>query len=168
MGKAVIEIVCEVCGAKSTRRKDNVDSAKKKFGHVVCSISCATSLRAKNPKREKTTIEFIKSCAAQRSTGCLEWQKSKDKYGYGRVSCRDLFGRRPALAHRVMYTLVFGKIPDGMCVCHSCDNRLCIEPTHLWLGTISENNMDMVKKGRNVTRKKGDSKKHSSKSVKQT
>jgi hypothetical protein len=48
----------------------------------------------------------------------------------------------------VMYKKYKGKIKKGLCVLHTCDNRLCINPSHLWLGTIRDNNIDMHDKGR--------------------
>ncbi len=71
------------------------------------------------------------------------------KEGYGIVyigSSRKDY--KTTKAHRFSYELYKGKIPKGMLVCHSCDNRGCVNPDHLWLGIIQENNQDMIKKNR--------------------
>jgi hypothetical protein len=51
-------------------------------------------------------------------------------------------------AHRYSWLIHKGAIPTGMCVLHSCDNRRCVNPNHLWLGTRKENNEDRTQKGR--------------------
>ena len=78
--------------------------------------------------------------------GCWEWIGGKNNIGYGMF--RD--GDKMRTAHRVSYELFNNtKIPKYMCVCHTCDNPLCINPNHLWLGTRQDNYKDMVNKGRN-------------------
>jgi hypothetical protein len=78
------------------------------------------------------------------TSGCWIWEGTRDPGGYGRI--RD--GRRYRLAHRVAWELAFGPIPDGFAVCHRCDNRACINLTHLFLGTLTDNNRDRMRKGR--------------------
>lgn len=77
--------------------------------------------------------------------GCWEWQGARDSKGYGRVS----YLGRPQTVSRVAWELVNGPIPDGMEVCHTCDNPPCINPAHLWIGTRSDNQRDSVNKKRN-------------------
>jgi len=77
---------------------------------------------------------------------CWEWVGCVGKRGYGVIS-RNCATRT---AHRVSYEINIGIIPAGMCVCHKCDNKLCVNPDHLWLGTLQDNIADMIKKGRNA------------------
>jgi hypothetical protein len=72
-------------------------------------------------------------------TGALAW-------GYGKVHMENGMER----AHRVSYRIVHGDIPEGLCVCHTCDVRNCVNPSHLFLGTRKDNQQDMMRKGRST------------------
>lgn len=75
---------------------------------------------------------------------CWEWTGSRMPSGYGRIA----FNGRQEYTHRLAYELTNGPIPDGMCVCHTCDNPPCCNPAHLWLGTMTDNIADRHAKGR--------------------
>ncbi len=84
-----------------------------------------------------------------RNEGCWIWQGTYSSYGYGTLNVR--FASRKSLhryAHRLVYEIMYGSIPPGMFVCHTCDNPPCCNPDHLFLGTCRDNVDDMVNKGR--------------------
>lgn len=82
--------------------------------------------------------------------GCWEWTAHRDKHGYGRIRLNGI----PALAHRVVYELLVGAIPEGLFALHHCDNPGCVRPDHIFLGTQRDNMRDMWKKGRSNLQKK--------------
>jgi len=82
------------------------------------------------------------------NNGCWEWTASTIPAGYGKIKADGKY----LLAHRVSWVIHFGEIPAGdmywtMCVCHHCDNKLCVNPSHLFLGSHKDNMADMVAKG---------------------
>lgn len=77
-------------------------------------------------------------------SGCWPWIGSRNADGYGQVRIKGFLDK----AHRVAWKMTNGPIPDGLEVCHRCDNRPCCNPAHLFLGTQSDNAHDMWRKGR--------------------
>ena len=88
---------------------------------------------------------FNKKYVINEVTDCWEWTHSVNNIGYGMFRFSSS-GMRTA--HRVSYELFNGPIPKGLAVCHSCDNPICVNPEHLWVGTLKQNAQDMVAKGR--------------------
>ncbi|CAB4133770.1 HNH nuclease [uncultured Caudovirales phage] len=80
--------------------------------------------------------------------GCWEWKGKLSQDGYGSFQ-KVIDGKKTEIAaHRRSYEIFKGEIPEGMQVCHSCDNARCCNPDHLWIGTPRDNTQDCIKKGR--------------------
>ena len=74
---------------------------------------------------------------------CWEWLAGKNYKGYG-----ILMRKESKKAHRIAYELTYGPIPNGLHICHHCDNPGCMNPTHLFAGTDMDNTADCIRKGR--------------------
>lgn len=119
--------ICETCQQPYNNRK------KKRF----CSWKCRQDVTALHKLNE-----MMGNIPADGS--CMEWPLGK-RGGYGRVT---VLGVRRTVTH-VAFEMACGPIPDGMFVCHKCDNPPCFRPDHLFLGTKLDNARDREAKGRN-------------------
>lgn len=97
-------------------------------------------------KKHHTAAErLMRRSKRNKKTGCLEWQGWRAGLNlYGAISYRG----KQYLAHRLSWLTFVGPIPNGARVLHKCDNPLCLEPSHLFLGTQADNVADMLGKGR--------------------
>jgi len=79
--------------------------------------------------------------------GCWLWTASRHDFGYGQMGTHG-HASVPIHAHVASWILHFGPVPEGLCVCHTCDNPPCVRPHHFFLGTKADNLSDMRRKGR--------------------
>lgn len=89
---------------------------------------------------------FSAKFAPEPYSGCWLWTAGINSKGYGHIGTHK--GRKIELAHRIAWNLYRGEIPVGVCVLHKCDTPLCVNPDHLYLGSLRDNMIDMAKKYR--------------------
>lgn len=101
------------------------------------------------PEIEHTAHFWRKVDKTSSPSGCWLWTGNKHPRGYGTI----MLARHTYRAHRYAYLITYGELPEGMEVCHRCDNPPCVNPNHLFLGTHQDNMDDMKAKGRLPYRK---------------
>lgn len=101
-----------------------------KTGKRYCSLRCA----------------LLSGVVEAEPDACWVWSKYTNKQGYGQLT----FHATQHFVHRVAWELHNGPVPEGLYVLHHCDNPPCCNPSHLWLGTLRDNNYDCKSKGRRV------------------
>lgn len=138
---------------EARRGRDFTAGASTQIGYnMFVLLSCGVSVNkrtetliARNKARVESDIDYINNRVYKCSeTSCWRWIGSIGTDGYGKAKRLG----KTIRAHRLVYSVFCGEIPAGHFVCHSCDNPLCVNPEHLWVGTHTENELDKTIKGR--------------------
>lgn len=110
---------------------------EKRVKGIPWKIRCVSNPRLPLKERFENKLKIMPS-------GCWEWQTRRHKDGYGQF----WYNNKTVVASRMAYEIYKEPIPEGLQVCHTCDNPPCCNPAHLFLGTLSDNMQDAQKKGR--------------------
>lgn len=151
--------ICKNCGAEFKIKPSHINR------RANCSTKCKAEQRMGKTYEESYGVKKakeLKDLLAKKHSKKIEWKENED----GCWICTSHFARdypkikikqKVITIHRFFYMKYVGNIPDDLCVLHKCDNTKCINPEHLFLGTIGDNNRDCVAKGRTAKGEKNGS-----------
>lgn len=131
--------ICKVCALELPRSAFSDRCICRNCVNAQRRADCAARQK---PQSEKVLLRFWSS--VDTSGDCWVWMKSKNHRGYGLFSVDGIY----RVATRFIYEQLHGPIPNGLLVCHHCDNPSCVRDEHLFLGTTQENALDAKQKGR--------------------
>lgn len=150
----ILRSECKLCSKKRSDdwRKKNPEKIKlyddkyKKQNYLSECINCKKVFTKKNQLETCSVKCYIEGYSKKTVGGCWEWQKGISPSGYG-VST---FEGKQYRTHKLSYLIFKGEIKEGLLVCHKCDNPICCNPEHLFLGSPKQNMLDCSQKGRNT------------------
>jgi len=143
-----IIVSCTFCGAPVYRKPSAL--RLNRSGKCYCSHACRGKDHARQSVAQFWTHVNRCSHGETCQVCCWLWRTSRDTWGYGQVVIRHDGRQRKYGAHRFSWLLTRGDIPEGLMVLHNCpggDNKACVNPQHLWLGTHKDNVHDALQKG---------------------